>query len=156
MDVDSCSPIKDKKIYNTRRSAFWRVIRLITIELGIPELTEKWSEYIAWSNLYKVSPKKRGNPYTWLLNAQFEFAVRLLHEEIEFFKPKRILFLTGWNWAKDFISDQLVIKNKPGTYVEGIGYFYLSNKEASKVVIVKHPQGKKEKSLTKEVILNFS
>lgn len=43
-----------KEDYNTNRSAFWRVIKAISKKITD---TNEWYRYVAWSNLYKASPK---------------------------------------------------------------------------------------------------
>ena len=49
--------------YNTKRSAFWRVIRQVVGHLEIADIDKPdWPSILTWSNLYKVSPWERGNP----------------------------------------------------------------------------------------------
>jgi hypothetical protein len=45
--------------YNTKRSAFWRAIRLISSGDDAPP---DWPSRLVWTNLYKVSPAAGWNP----------------------------------------------------------------------------------------------
>ena len=46
-------------------------------------------------NLYKIAPRKGGNPSEAWQKMQREACVELLRAEIEFFNPTHILFVTG-------------------------------------------------------------
>lgn len=85
--------------YNTRKSAFWRVIR----QVAISYYPANWSSYIAWSNLYKVSPYQGGNPDYSFKAAQENVCHEILKNEIETLSPKIVIFLTGKSWAENFI-----------------------------------------------------
>ena len=56
--------------YNTKKSAFWRVIKQVTQSLMADANCKDWSSRLVWSNLYKVSPGKGGNPGPTLCNVQ--------------------------------------------------------------------------------------
>ena len=81
-----------KSGYNTRKSQFWGLIREFSKELfGV-----EWYKYIAWTNLYKISPGE-GNPYSELKRVQLGTCTELLKREIEILKPSHVIFLTsGW------------------------------------------------------------
>jgi hypothetical protein len=139
--------------YRMNKSAFWRVNKKILSKLEITDAeTQNWSSYLVWTNLYKVAPAKGGNPSEKLCNAQFENCLSMLEAEIELFKPKRILFLTGYNWFKDF--DKIKFKNKK-TYsdklIEWEGYF-----DKIKIVVAKHPERKDETKYVEQVVKSFS
>ena len=91
---------------NTNKSAFWRTIKKISIEY----FREKdWYNYIAWSNLYKLSPEK-GNPNANLQNIQRETCLKILDEEIKVLQPNYIIFLTsGW---EDYYLQSIKVKKK--------------------------------------------
>ncbi len=85
--------------YNTRRSAFWRVIEYITKYF----YKDDWWSHVAWSNLYKISPKE-GNPDGDLIRAQFGDCVKILKKEVEILSPEIVVFLTGMTWGYDFLK----------------------------------------------------
>ena len=59
------------KGYNTRRSAFWRVIRGVVDGLGIADVEQDaWSSHLVWSNLYKIAPANGRNPSKTLSDIQ--------------------------------------------------------------------------------------
>ena len=138
------------KSYDTKRSAFWRVVRGIVGRLGIADVsTKSWPSTLCWSNLYKVAPFAGGNPSASLAKAQREQCVQILQTEVSEWKPQRIVFLTGHSWA--------------GPFLEGLGWKgqdvgHLRELEAigsisigSRVVVAPHPQGKREDRLIEEI-----
>ena len=140
-----------KKDYNTRRSQFWRVIRSVSRSI-IPEAQPTdWYSHIIWTNLYKVSPHKTGNPSGHLLRNQFATCVDLLSTEIKLWNPRRILFLTGHGWARPFL-DKLgcpvsVGKDSP---IEATALL-----DHVPIIVAPHPQGKPEKPLAAAIIARF-
>ena len=129
--------------YNNNNSAFTRLKRSIAAKL-IPCQKSEANCNIVWSNLYKVSPSRNGNPSGKLIKLQFDSCVNILKMEIEHYKPEIIIFLTSYQkqwWAKPFL-DRLQVKNilpKPIGFVEFAGVY-----NNSKVVVGQHPQGKNE------------
>ncbi len=146
--------------YNTAKSPFWRTIRGITLGLNIPnaENIEKcWSSYLIWSNLYKVSPVRRGNPDKNIRDIQRESCMKLLRSELEVYKPKRALFVTG-NWCLEQL-ESLCILSRPdrGTSViERCGrYYHTDGASTTDVVVTIRPEGQKEKNFVAQVISEF-
>lgn len=133
------------KNYYMNRSAFWRVTKKILNELQITQSKSDWSSYLVWTDLYKISYSEGGNPSNSLMNAQFDECVSFLKKEIKYFRPKRILFLCGYNWFKEFNNGDF-IGREYSTNVEWIGKF-----GDPKVVVAKHPQGKGEYEFVKQV-----
>jgi hypothetical protein len=137
--------------YCTKRSAFWRMIYKTMCEL---DLKEDWTSKIIWSNLYKVAPAANKNPSTQLQRAQREYCIQILTEEINMWRPKNLLFLTGMDWANPIIKgiEGFNIKNTDHLdYVDGAGEIKLGNYEA-RVIIAKHPQGKNESKMNREIM----
>ncbi|MBF0555593.1 MAG: hypothetical protein HQK96_13725 [Nitrospirae bacterium] len=140
--------------YNTIKSAFWRVIRAVVCSLGIANVDlPQWPSHLVWSNLYKVSPADGGNPGGTLCNIQLPGCIDLLRLELDTYKPKRLLFLTGMNWAKPFL-DVLGIpvnENHDLKYVEGFGQANLTGGHQLNFVIACHPARKQETHWVNEV-----
>lgn len=140
--------------YSTNRSAFWRVIKSLVLQLNIDGLNESnWSSHLVWSNLYKISPYVGRNPSDKLCWIQLEGCISLFQQELAEYMPKRLLLLTGENWAKDFLPDICNDKKTVGNYVEACGY--LSNNQKTKVVVACHPERKKEGIWIQEVYSAF-
>jgi hypothetical protein len=135
------------KGYNSRRSAFWRIIKNVTKDLFDKK---EWYKYIAWSNLYKFSPRK-GNPNTELQKMQKKHCIKILDKEIEYLKPNYIVFLTS-SWEK-FYLDHLGISKNIKEIIEWNNYktFYQKN---NGIIYIRsqHPQGKPEKDHIIETI----
>lgn len=133
--------------YNTRRSAFWRVLRQISAGDAEPE--PDWPGRLVWTNLYKVSPAAGWNPGADLQRAQRQHAIGLLNQELETYAPRRVLALTG-NWI-DPMRDalELRLQGRDGL-VEGVG---MRGNEAW--VLAKHPMGKPDARFVGEVLAAF-
>ena len=129
--------------YNTRKSAFWRVIKGVVIELFTTKL---WNEQIAWSNLYKIAPVEKGNPNAKLQKIQRDLCIEILKTEIEVLQPKYVIFLTsGWEWflVNKLFTDTDIIKTET---VKWGKYSTTVKKTNSGIMYIfsPHPQGKKE------------
>ncbi|WP_018126901.1 hypothetical protein [Balneola vulgaris] len=131
----------NKHGYNTRKSAFWRLIKMIS-ERYYPD---DWYSNVAWSNLYKIAPYNGGNPNVKLQTFQREYCIEILNKEIEIFNPKYVVFLTS-GWEDPFIKklngfDKMmeVGKTQWGKYqtkmIDINGTYF---------IVTHHPQGKKE------------
>ena len=84
--------------YSIMRSPFWQVCCEIMNQSGEGDA---WAERIVWSNVYKITPSDghaRDLPGFWSMEEfgeHFRICVDILKEEIEFFRPNHIVFITG-------------------------------------------------------------
>ncbi len=140
---------------NSKQSAFWRVVGRVSRSLiGNPE---NWWSHLVWSNLYKVAPSKGWNPSSGLRRIQKPFCKKHLAEEFRLWKPKRILFLTGWNWARSFIcSVGKPVGSEHKGLVQWTGRIEFPDGTSSQVVVCVHPMGKPEDQLAGEVLTSFT
>lgn len=139
--------------YNPKRSAFWRLIRLLTHNLGIANDSEiEWPSHIVWSNLYKISPDEGGNPSNQLCSLQESQCIRMLQQEIALWHPNRIVFLTGYNWAKPFVEALGTAKAvSNGSLVQAVGRVTLPTDAGATFVVAPHPQGKPSARLAQDI-----
>ena len=132
--------------YNTKKSAFWRTSKSLASVLTTGSVFE--TDSIVWNNLYKISKAPKGNPSSRLRDIQSNICQDLFIEEIRLCNPKIIVLLTGYGWAKPFLSKftqlPLIGNNK---FIEFVGFF-----ENSFIVVGQHPQGKSEQDQIKEII----
>ena len=141
--------------YNSKRSAFWRVTRAVVDNLHIANIDESnWPSHLVWSNLYKVAPADGGNPSDTLCDIQFTGCQSLLELELSLYNPKRLLFLTGLDWAKPFMENICDLTRTGKTYSEAVGEFKRDNL-TTKVVVAVHPQGKPEETWVQEITQAF-
>ena len=145
----------NNKDYNTATSPFWRVIRHIVLSLNIAKEMDLWSSYLVWSNLYKIAPYGGGNPSNKLCSEQLEGCKTLLLKEINDYQPSSLLFLTGWDWARDFLQDSNIIENHKD-FVKASGSLLLDSGTQTRIIVAVHPQGKKEDEWVKQVICEFN
>jgi len=153
--------------YKTSRSAFWRVVKLLTGKLGIADVTKPdWPTYLIWSNLYKISPFHGGNPSNSLAEFQRKECVDLLKEEISQWQPQRIIFLTGIDWAEKFFTEdrdesgkiniESCYKKYSDLKVQWSGKLLLPQCNPTTFVVASHPQRKPESPLTEEIMKYFT
>jgi hypothetical protein len=141
--------------YNSARSAFWRVLRTLARELFDCDEPD-WPSHLVWGNLYPLAPSVGGNPNVALQRAQFEGCRRLLRQEIEGYRPRRLIFLTGLDWAKPFLRGKFepsTIRSLP--FVETAGYWVLGSGHRASAVVAPHPERKPEASWTAAVVAAF-
>ena len=127
---------KGNKSYPIEGSQFWRVALRVT-ETVIGTNKDR-TDYIVYSNLYKVARDAK-NPSPKLIEVSQLDCINILQTEIEIFQPKRILILTGYDWAEPFLSKMgaIGIANPSAKEVQFIGKL-----DKSEVVVAVHPQGK--------------
>ena len=95
-----------EKRYNINKSAFFRTTKKI-VQYLLPERAtwDRWFENIVWTNLYTISPEHHGNAEGKLQDVQLELSKEILLQQIEFYKPTHILFMTDWDWWFERFAD---------------------------------------------------
>jgi hypothetical protein len=141
----------EKGRYNTKKSAFWRLIEGIVGLQKLPEENRFFTDYVVWSNLYKVAKSKDdtsgGNPSASLCDVQFYQCQEILDTEIDMYEPAVIVFLTGVGWASPFINDATDRNDAPDNkYIKQAGLY-----RGRKYVIGPHPQGKNKALYLEEI-----
>jgi hypothetical protein len=75
--------------YNTARSQFWCFVREVAGRLGVADIEQPgWPSHLIWSNLYKASPAKGGNPSSALVQAQLSECLELFKLELDKWRPR--------------------------------------------------------------------
>lgn len=128
--------------YNTRKSAFLRVIKKIS-EVFYPE---NWYSYVAWSNVCKIAPWKGGNPNDSLYYAQLEDCKKIFAKEIELLSPKAVVMFTGESWATDILRYMNGEDGTKSVYKEKWANYECKVYQINGVTYIRseHPQGKNE------------
>ena len=143
---------KRKGVKTYKHSSFWRLIHFVTKSLLLEEKSKEWYDYIAWSNLYKISPKK-GNPTDEMKKLQQEICCKILDKEIEVLQPKFIVFLTS-GWEK-FYMNHLGLNLSSFSYItwgkKNHKIKYCTNSGIT-YILSQHPQGKPEKSHGNKIV----
>jgi hypothetical protein len=139
------------KKYNSARSQFWKVLRGVS-QARNPK--SHWSEEIVWSNFFKVAPWGR-NPSSKMINVMGLASHELLLAEIQHFKPRNIVCLTGTNWA-EYLRDSASLKQEiafKGDLVEYVADLSWNNENSViRFVISPHPQTRPAKQLINEIL----
>lgn len=141
-----------KEGYNTKSSAFWRVIKQVSQRLNDTSSSTGWASKIVWSNLYKIAPSSTGNPSDSLCDKQFVPCNELLLAEIEEYRPRVIVFFTGLDWFNGFLNEAVSLsRNKEHSLVEAHGILKINDEDVI-IIIAKHPQGKPETEMVNEIL----
>ena len=146
---------KEEKRYNTNRSAFWRCIKQVIHQLKpITTEQERYFEHIVWSNLYPISPYEGGNAVGKLQDIQLELSKEILIEQIKYYRPTHILFITDWDYWFERFADIFPNVHKTGDSAKdnivGCGMY-----ENKKIVVSIRPEGKQESNFVDDVITRF-
>lgn len=130
-----------KKGYNTKRSAFYRVMKRTSEQI----YPQDWYSHIAWSNLFKIAPWKGGNPGIRLRDAQQEHCIEIFQKEIDVLSPKFVIMLTS-GWERVFINSMSGNDVHEEKEVVNWSDFQTFLYEIDNVyyIVSPHPQGKDE------------
>jgi len=142
--------------YYYKRSKFWKLNYQVVTNAVDPafknfyaaETTEQafdcaWPQEIVWSNLYKVSFSKGGNPDPQTIRLILDISRRIVLREIELLKPSRVLFNTGNSYFAEMMLDKQDVfqleKVEDSSNILYVGnYEYLPN-ESCRIVVCKRP-----------------
>ena len=89
-----------------------------------------------------------------LIKLQEDECKKLIECELKMFKPKKVLFLTGLDWAEPFLENlQLGVKE----HITSPSGYKCANisKEGIKYAITPHPQCKKEDELVEFLVFHL-
>ncbi|WP_254511963.1 hypothetical protein [Anatilimnocola floriformis] len=141
--------------WNWKRSAFSRLMYQLTHHFLRDELIQSkresdeaastktgWYSHLIWSNLYKVAPYNGGNPGNRLCTAQENACKNYFTSELEIWRPRRVVLVTGWNWAEPFVNQFVSTGvNAKRSHVEWAGWIELpESKSQLPLVVCKRPE----------------
>ena len=158
---------KNEKKYFYSKSSFWRLIKKILEASGTSEKDnwyddkEEWNQQIAWSNLYKIAPRKKGNPSHKLMAENMREHIDIIKKEIELYRPGKILFVTDDGYYLEpesgkqasFISEfglKKVSESDRNEFVKMTGTF-----GNAKIVVSVRPERKNTSVMANEIIGRF-
>ena len=87
---------KDGTKYYYKRSSFLRMMYQLVERFSGSE--ENWHQRIAWSNLFKISPRNGGNPKWRMVRENINLYCDIIKEEIKQNRPDLVVFVTGLNF----------------------------------------------------------
>lgn len=117
----------EDKVYNYNSSPFFQLCHAVMEQFGFGA---DWSEHLAWTNLYKLSPCSGGNPNNKLISETLNSCACILRKEISYLRPTHIVFITGDWWYKPTGKRPKLDEN---CFVNGIGVDLIEDR--SKIVI---------------------
>jgi hypothetical protein len=95
---------KYKTSYKANNDPFWCCAKVIVLELGISENDTTWASSIALTYLFKIAYCSKTYSSEKLRTTQFDICKEMFQFELLRLKPKRVLFLTGMKYVKDFLD----------------------------------------------------
>lgn len=133
-------------IYNYKKSPFWQLCKQL---MKLYNVDEDWSDYVAWTNLFKVSPFKNGNPSNKLIKKTIDNCANILESEIRYLRPTHIIFVTGSWWYEPEGINESAFSNVVGVKIsKGLKSGVILGSDISKafeflprVVITERPEG---------------
>lgn len=128
-----------------RSTMFWQVARAVANALDEGDGAEStWTDRVGWTNLFKISPAKGGNPSKGLRILQEPLCVQILATEIFLWRPSRILCLTGLSWPAPFLTSigQTTLTLTDNEVVRATARLGIPGRHEIPVVVAEHPQGK--------------
>ncbi len=154
-------PDKEEKTYYLKSSSFWRVAYRIWCGLSDSN-GEGFIKRIAWTNLYKLAPKDKGNPTKEMCKRQYKACKDIFEAEIKAYKPTHILIITdydcwyahsNYNFSGLFEDSQCRGSNykDKNIFVEGTAKIKIEGKLVP-VVITCRPEGRKEQDFVEEAL----
>jgi hypothetical protein len=139
-------------LYQTNYDAFWRCVKEVTLGLKICPVKQEWYSYLSLTYLYKITYGNDRIIYEKPRGMQLDLCKELLKLEIYMGQPKRILFLTGMKWAKDFLELPEGIEMEDS--VVSLGEYDYGVHRAETVVSV-NPKRYNRGELVKTILLGF-
>lgn len=128
-----------------RTTMFWQVARAVANALEERDGGDStWTDSVGWTNLFKISPAKGGNPSKGLRILQEPLCVQILATEIFLWRPSRILCLTGLSWPAPFLTSigQTNLTVTDNEVVRATARLRIPGRIEIPVVVAEHPQGK--------------
>ena len=93
----------------------------------ITTIEQRWFEHIVWSELYPIVLLHSRNTMEKMQDVQLALSKELLLEQIEFYKPTHILFITDWDGGferfADVFSEVSKVENSTKNNVVGVGTY---------------------------------
>lgn len=154
--------------YFLNKSSFWRTSKEIWKKISdnaayTDSASDKWTDYIAWTNLYKVAPRDGGNPTMTMRNNQLEACREILAAEVRALNPTHILFVTGYEgWFDEFkdifhaefvslLNNQYHENEKNSIYAEATAI----TGDGIKIVVARRPESHNEADYIKDICEKF-
>ena len=143
---------KYKTSYNPGNDPFWGCVKEIVSKLGICENDTNWASGIALTYLYKIAYCSKTYLSEKLRTTQLEYCKAMFQIELLLLKPKRVLFLTGMKYARDFLDLNDCSDNGDCVYNLGeFGYEYHN----AHTVVSGNPRMYKHSELVKSILNEF-
>lgn len=159
-DVVENNEVVQKKYYYAK-SPFLRMMRQLVGAFTHSE--DNWQQRIVWSNLYKIAPRKGGNPSWRMLRNDLDLYIELIKYEIKRYQPNIVIFVTDMDFFDPYPDNEkypsfrrLVnedVKNKQTQYVKLQGSFVYDT--STKIIVSVRPEGRPIKDMVEEIFATY-
>ena len=143
---------KYKTSYNPENDPFWCCVKEIVLELGICENDTTWASCIALTYLYKIAYCSKTYSSEKLRTTQIEYCKEMFQLELLSLKPKRVLFLTGMKYVREFLG--LTDYSDREDCVYNLGEFDYGS-HIAQTVVSGNPRMFKRSELVKSILNEF-
>jgi hypothetical protein len=143
---------KYKTSYNPANDPFCCCVKDIVFELGLCKNNAGWASCIALTYLFKIAYCSKTYSSSKMRTTQFKYCKEIFQLELLRLKPKRVLFLTGMKYVRDFLG----LANCPdrGNCVNNLGVFNYGSHKA-RTVVSGNPRMFKRSELVKSILNEF-
>lgn len=153
--------------YYYKRSKFWKLNYQVATRAADPLFQDfyirnpldncafdaAWSQSVVWSNLYKVTFSKGGNPDSMIQKSIHDVSIRIVLREIDLLQPTQVLFNTGKNYFEEFFEDRFGLHQVSETgNVLYAGQYSTFSGSKCKMVVCKRPDEWKAKYTNNDII----
>jgi len=139
--------------YRTNVDPFWLCVKEVVKGLDISKNDKEWASYLSVTNLFKVVYGAGRCLYDKPMQMQRKLCKELLKLEIYMGQPKRILFLTGMKYAKDFL--ELPEEAKTGNDIVSIKKYNYGFHKADTIISV-NPRKYRKERLVNTILRGFT
>ena len=153
--------VEDNKVvqkkYHYAKSPFLRMMRQLVGKFTNSE--DNWQRRIVWSNLYKIAPRKGGNPSWTMIRDDLGLYIELVKQEINQYHPDVVVFVTDMDFFEPYPNNKkypsfrrLVSEencDKGLNYVRLYGSFI--DNSATKIIVSSRPERRPIKDVVEEI-----
>ena len=159
-DVEGDEVVQKKYYY--AKSPFLRMMRQTVGRFTNSE--ENWQQRIVWSNLFKIAPRKGGNPSWKMIRDDLDLYIKLIQHEINAYQPDLVLFVTGMSFFDPYPNNEKYpsfgdLVNEEKFQNEEMKYVYFKgafkDNPLVKVIVSSRPEGRPIQNIIDEIFETY-
>lgn len=150
-----------QKKYYYAKSPFLRMMRQLVGALSNSE--DNWQQRIVWSNLFKIAPRKGGNPSWLMLRDNLDLYIELMRYEIAKYRPDIVVFVTDMDFFDPYPNNEKypsfrrLMKEEPcdndAKFVKLQGSMFCDS--STKIIVTARPERRPIKDMIEEIYKTY-